>query len=154
MSSIDYNQVKQFISHQSDQSKIYIGCDSDSYMKNNVRYADYYKVIVVYNNRSNGCKIFGCIETEKDYSPDKRRPLYRLMQEVYKASEVYLNIHDCISNREVEVHLDLNPSHKYISNQIVEQAIGYIKGTCNIVPLIKPNSWVASSVADKLLKNA
>lgn len=154
MNTIDYNQVKEFIQNQSEQSKIYIGCDSDSYMKNNIRYADYYKVIVIHINGSNGCKIFGCRETEKDYSQDKRKPLYRLMQEVYKASEVYLNLHDCIGPREVQVHLDLNPSHKYISNQIVEQAIGYIKGTCNIVPLIKPNSWVASSVADKLLKIA
>lgn len=149
---INYDEVKAFIKKQSMHSKIYIGCDSASYMKNDIRYAEYYKVIVVHINSSNGCKIFGERTVERDFSPDKRRPLYRLMQEVYKASELFLRIEDCIEDREVEVHLDLNPSHKYISNQIVEQAIGYIKGTCNVTPLIKPNSWVASSVADKLLK--
>ena len=74
------------------------------------------------------------------------------MQEVYKASELYLALQESIGEREVEVHLDLNPSKKYVSNLIVENAVGYIKSTCNVVPMIKPNSWAASSVADRLLK--
>lgn len=76
------------------------------------------------------------------------------MNEVYKASELYLSIADSIGEREVEVHLDLNANKKYVSNQIVEQAIGYIKATCNVIPLIKPNAWCSSSVADKFLKTA
>jgi len=76
------------------------------------------------------------------------------MQEVYKASELYLELADAIGEREVEVHLDLNPSKKHISNQIVDQAIGYIKSTCNVVPMIKPDAWAASSVADRFLKIA
>jgi predicted RNase H-related nuclease YkuK (DUF458 family) len=74
------------------------------------------------------------------------------MQEVYKASELYLAIEEAIGPREVEVHLDLNPSKKYVSNLIVDQAIGYIKSTCNVIPMIKPNSWAATSVADRFLK--
>lgn len=76
------------------------------------------------------------------------------MQEVYKASELYLALSDVIGEREVEVHLDLNPSKKHISNLIVDQAVGYIKSTCNVVPMIKPDAWAATSVADRFLKIA
>lgn len=148
------NQVRQFITSQSKQSKIYIGCDSELYNRNGVWLIDYYSVVVIHINKQNGCKVFGRKVTETDYTKDKRKPLYRLMQEVYKASELYLELADAIGEREVEVHLDLNPSKKYVSNQVVEQAIGYIKSTCNVVPMIKPDAWAATSVADRFLKIA
>jgi predicted RNase H-related nuclease YkuK (DUF458 family) len=65
-----------------------------------------------------------------------------------------MHLEESIGDREVEIHLDLNPSSKHASNLIVDQAIGYIKGTCNVVPLIKPDSWCATHVADKWLKVA
>ena len=74
------------------------------------------------------------------------------MNEVYKASNLYLELAEAIGDREVEIHLDLNPDKRYASNLILEQAIGYIKGTCNVIPLVKPDSWVATHVADKMLK--
>jgi len=149
---MNLDEVKNFIELQSLESKIFIGCDSEIFKRNDKWLIDYYTVVVIHKNKSNGCKIFGKKTTEIDYTKNKKKPLYRLMQEVYKASEMYLLLQESIGNREVEVHLDLNPSKKYVSNQIVEQAIGYIKSTCNVVPMIKPNSWAATSVADRLLK--
>jgi predicted RNase H-related nuclease YkuK (DUF458 family) len=52
--------------------------------------------------------------------------------------------------KEIEVHLDLNPKKNYASNLIVDQAIGYIRGTCNVIPLIKPEAFAASYCADRL----
>ena len=147
-------EVKDFIENESPTSKIYIGCDSEVFKKNGIWKVNYYQVVVVHKNGRNGCKLFGFQTTEIDYTKDKRKPLYRLMQEVYKASELYLALADSIGDREVEVHLDLNPNKKYVSNMIVDQAIGYIKSTCNVTPLIKPDSWAASSVADKMLRIA
>lgn len=147
-------EVRTFISKESEESKIFIGCDSEIFKRTDKWMINYYTVVVIHKNKHNGCKIFGFKSTEIDYTKDKRKPLYRLMQEVYKASDLYLQLEESIGNREVEVHLDLNPNKKYISNQIVEQAIGYIKATCNVIPLIKPDAWCASSVADKLLKIA
>jgi predicted RNase H-related nuclease YkuK (DUF458 family) len=151
---MNIDEVRQFIENESLESKIYIGCDSVVYKRQGKWVVDYYSVVVIHKNKHNGCKVFGRKVTETDYSKDKKKPLYRLMQEVYKASELYLELVESIGEREVEVHLDLNPSKKYISNQIVEQAIGYIRSTCNVVPMIKPNAWCASSVADRLLKIA
>ena len=146
------NEVRFFIENEPSESKIYIGCDSEVFKRNTKWYIDYYSVVVIHKNKHNGCKVFGQKTTEIDYTKDKKKPLYRLMQEVYKASELYLALQESIGEREVEVHLDLNPSKKYVSNLIVENAVGYIKSTCNVVPMIKPNSWAASSVADRLLK--
>ena len=149
---MDLNEVREFIQNEPLESKIYIGCDSEVFKRNTKWYIDYYSVVVIHKNKHNGCKVFGQKTTEIDYTKDKKKPLYRLMQEVYKASELYLALQESIGEREVEVHLDLNPSKKYVSNLIVENAVGYIKSTCNVVPMIKPNSWAASSVADRLLK--
>ena len=154
MKKYTIEEVRTFIENESESSKIYIGCDSEVFKKRGMWFVNYYQVVVVHKNGRNGCKLFGFQTTEADYTKDKRKPLYRLMQEVYKASELYLQLADSIGNREVEVHLDLNPNKKYVSNMIVDQAIGYIKSTCNVVPLIKPDSWAASSVADKMLRIA
>ncbi len=152
---MNFNQlqeIKNFIIAQSPTTKIYIGCDSEAYKRKGQNMADYYLVVVVHINGRNGCKIFGDKITEKDYSIDKRKPTYRLMNEVYKASNLYLELAEAIGDREVEIHLDLNPDKRYASNLVLEQAIGYIKGTCNVIPLVKPESWVATHVADRMLK--
>ena len=73
------------------------------------------------------------------------------MNETYKVAELYLKLAE-ITEKEIEVHLDYNPDKKYASNLIVDQAIGYIRGVCNVVPLIKPSAFAASYAADRLLK--
>lgn len=72
------------------------------------------------------------------------------MNEVYKVSELFQSLIDVLEDRYVEVHLDINPDERYGSSCVVQQAIGYIKGTCNIVPMVKPNAFAASYAADRL----
>jgi hypothetical protein len=38
----------------------------------------------------------------------------------------------------------------YNSNIVINEAIGYVKGMCNVVPLVKPKAFAASCAADKL----
>lgn len=147
-------EIREFISRQSESTKIYIGCDSEAFKNRSGRVAHYYEVVVVHIDGHKGCKIFGEKHTEPDYVTDKKKPTFRLMNEVYKASALYLEIAEAIGDREVEIHLDLNPNKKYASSLVIEQAIGYIKGTCNVIPLVKPDSWAATHVADKFLKVA
>lgn len=149
---MNIDEVKEYISNEPKESKIYLGCDSECRFLKGAWHINFYRVVVIHHNGRNGCKIFGEKISERDYSYDKKKPQHRLMKEVYKVSELYLSLSDAFGDREVEVHLDLNPNKKYASNVIVEQAIGYVKATCNIVPLIKPAAWCSSSVADKFLK--
>jgi predicted RNase H-related nuclease YkuK (DUF458 family) len=72
------------------------------------------------------------------------------MNEVYKISELYLKLAEVLVDRDVEVHLDINPDDDHVSNVVLSQAVGYIKGTCNVIPLVKPNAFAASYAADRL----
>jgi hypothetical protein len=71
------------------------------------------------------------------------------MNEVYKVSELFQNLKEVLEDRKVEVHLDINPDIAHGSSCVVQQAIGYIKGTCNVIPMVKPNAFAASYAADR-----
>lgn len=143
------DDVIEYIRNSSNESKIYIGCDSEKIKVKNVWYADYITVVVIHIDGNHGCKIFGNIERERDYDVIKKKPINRLRNEVYKAANMYLNLHDVIGDREVEIHLDLNPNTEHFSSSIVPHAIGYIKGVCNQTPKIKPFAFAASYGADR-----
>jgi predicted RNase H-related nuclease YkuK (DUF458 family) len=150
MKQFDINEVKEYIQQCSQESKIYLGADSERTRHDRVWYADYTVAIVVHIDGKHGCKIFGYHVRERDYDQRKNRPNIRLMTEVYKVSELYLELKDCIEDRHVEIHLDLNPQECYASNAVVQQAIGYIRGTCDVEAMIKPDAFAASYAADRL----
>jgi predicted RNase H-related nuclease YkuK (DUF458 family) len=149
MFKLNLNEVKEFIGNQSPQTKVYIGCDSERVMINNEWWADYILAIVVHIDGKHGCKLFGEVIRERDFDQKQNRPRMRLMNEVYKVSDLYLRLADVIIDREVEVHLDINPSELHGSNCVINEAIGYIRGTCNVIPMIKPKAFAASYAADR-----
>lgn len=148
--SIDIQEVKSFIEAQGPNTKIYIGADSERVKKNGVWYADYTLAIVVHIDGRHGCKIFGEVQTEIDYDFKASKPSMRLMNEVYKVAELYQKIADVVGDRDVEIHLDINPNEKHNSSIVIQQAVGYIKGVCNVTPIVKPRAFAASYAADRL----
>jgi uncharacterized protein len=150
MHKLDIDAVREYISQQSIDTKIYIGCDSERFRINEVWYADYVLAIVIHIEGKHGCKLFGEVQRERDYDQKIDRPRFRLMNEVYKLSDLYLKLSDVLIDRYVEVHLDINPDDNFGSSCVIQEAIGYIKGTCNVVPLVKPNAFAASYAADRL----
>lgn len=150
MKKIDLAEVKAFIEAQTPSTKIYIGADSERFRMDGKWYADYTLAVVVHIDGCHGCKIFGEVQREVDYDQKKSKPAMRLMNEVYKVSELFQNLADVLEDRDVEVHLDINPNMMYGSSCVVQQAIGYIKGTCNVTPMVKPRAFAASYAADRL----
>ena len=146
---IDIDEVRDFINLQTPETKIYIGGDSERFKLGDNWYADYTMAIVVHINGNNGCKIFGETVREIDYETKRNKPRMRLMTEVYKIAELYLKLHDVLEDREVEVHLDINPNEMHGSSCVVNEAIGYIRGMCNVVPMVKPRAFAASYAADR-----
>jgi predicted RNase H-related nuclease YkuK (DUF458 family) len=142
--------VKNFIAQQSEETRIYLGADSERMKIKGVWYADYTMVVVVHIDGSSGCKIFGAVERERDYDQKKNKPSMRLMTEVMKVSQLFQDLADVLEDRHVEIHIDINPDERYGSSCVVQQAVGYIRGTCNIIPMVKPDSWAASHCADRL----
>lgn len=150
MKNFNLEEVKEFISAQSEETRIYLGADSERFKVKGVWYADYTLAVVVHIDGEHGCKIFGDVIRERDYDQKKNKPSMRLMNEVYKVSDLFQSLSDVLEDRHVEVHLDINPDLRYGSSCVVQQAIGYIRGTCNLDPHIKPNAFAASYAADRL----
>ena len=150
MKKMDMTEVKEFITAQSPETSVYLGCDSERVKVNGVWYADYALAVVVHIDSCHGCKIFGEVQRERDWDQRSDKPAMRLMNEVYKVSELFQKMSDVLEDRLVEVHLDINPDQMHKSSVVVNQAIGYIKGTCNVIPMVKPRAFAASYAADRL----
>lgn len=150
MAKLNLEEVKEFIEKQTPETKIYLGCDSERLRVDGVWYADYILAIVVHIDGKHGCKLFGEVIREKDFDKKVSRPRYRLMNEAYKLSELYLKLFDVLEDRTVEVHLDINPNEMFGSSCVIQEAIGYIRGTCNVIPMVKPKAFAASYAADRL----
>jgi predicted RNase H-related nuclease YkuK (DUF458 family) len=149
LKELNLNEVKEFIDLQSPQTKIYLGCDSERFKLHDEWYADYTIAICVHIDGRHGCKVFGEVTRERDYDQRKDRPSLRLMNEVYKVAEVFAKLKEVIADRQIEVHLDINPDKIYGSSCVVQQAVGYIRGTCNVIPFVKPDAFAASIAADR-----
>lgn len=145
---IDVVEVAEFINKCSDSTKIYLGVDSERLKVDGAFVIDYISVVIVHIDGKHGCKIFGAVERERDYEKKANKPKMRLMGEVYRAADLYLELSKLVAH-DMEVHLDLNPNTMYGSSVAVQEAVGYIKGMCQIVPLVKPDAFAASYCADQ-----
>lgn len=148
--TFNIEEVREFIRNQSLETRVYIGADSECTRVDGVWYADYCVAVVVHIDGRSGCKVFGKVERERVYDQKKSRPQMRMMTECYKAAEMYLALSDVLVDRDVEIHLDLNTDESHGSHCALQQAVGYIRGTCSIVPKVKPDAPAASFCADRL----
>ena len=146
---LNLDEVRQYIENTSASSRIYIGADSERHRRHGIWWADYATVVVVHIDGNRGAKVFGDIVTERDYDQSKDKPRMRLMNEVMKAAQLYLDLEEAIGDRECEVHIDINPDHKHGSSCVISEAVGYIKGMTGVTPRVKPCAWAASIAADK-----
>ena len=147
---IDIEEIRQFMADKSPETKVYIGCDSERFKNKGVWYADYILAVVIHVDGRRGCRIFGEVQREKDYDQKVNRPFNRMMTEASKAADLYLKLKEVFYDFEVEVHLDINPNENFGSSCAAQAAAGYIRGMCNVVPLMKPNAFAASYAADRL----
>lgn len=147
---LDSVEITKYLKTVPDNTKLYLGCDSSRSKDSEGNWwAEYAVVLVVHKGGNKGCKIFGEIFKERDYDKKASRPSFRLMNEVYKVAEFYLNNFEMFEEFETEIHIDINPNLKYGSSCVISQAIGYIKGTCGFEPKVKPEAFGASYAADR-----
>lgn len=146
---INVDEVQEFIRNSSEKTKFYFGADSERFKKDGVWWADYTLVIIAHLNGCNGGHVWAEIVRERDWDRKFNRPSLRLMTEVHKLSELFLQFKESLSEREYEIHLDINPDERYGSSCVVQEAIGYVRGVCGIHPQLKPNAFAASFCADR-----
>ncbi len=151
MEKIDLEKVIDFINGCSKETKIYIGCDSVRSKKKGYWTASFVTVVVVHIDGNKGCKLFAEKSFLADYDVKPGRPSTRMMNEVYKVTELYLALEPHI-DKDIEIHCDINPDANHGSNCAYSQALGYIRGVTGQVPKFKPDAWCASYAADKCIR--
>lgn len=144
MKQFDFDEIRHYILNTSENSSIYVGCDSRVVGNTTI----FVSVIVVHIASSNGCKIF----YQKNKINRNMTLRERLMKEVDYAVLTALSILDVVGRRKLEVHLDLNPNENYKSSLVVKEAIGYVLAQ-GLKPVLKPYSIAAYCVADYIVKN-
>ena len=150
--SINLKEVDDYLKGCSPETRLYLGCDSRVfYNSRRERMVNYTVAIVVHIDGCRGGKLFYENIIERDLSSSRKKPSPRLMTEVYKVSELYLRmieeVDSCIE-KDIEIHLDVNPQREYKSSAIISEALGYIRGVCQTEAKVKPEAWAASTVAD------
>jgi predicted RNase H-related nuclease YkuK (DUF458 family) len=143
-------EARKAIQQSSEDSSIYIGCDSVRFKKKGKWFARYATVVVLHINSANGCKLFYKEDVLADYGTKTESLFNRLLNEATFAIGVVEQILPIIDNRHVEVHLDINPSPLHKSNQAASAACGYVLGSTGIEPKIKPDAFAAMFAADRI----
>ena len=149
---IDFDKINEFLETCGPKTRLYVGCDSrvihNSQRKPMISYTT---AIVVHIDGQHGGKLFYENSVEEAKGLDKTKPTLRLMTEVYKVSQLYLDLIDNVDNcldKDIEIHIDINPQKEYKSSAIITEALGYVRGVCQVDAKVKPEAWAASTVAD------
>jgi len=150
--NIDFNNIDKFLETCGSETRLYVGCDSRVFYNSERKsMISYTTAIVVHIDSKHGGKLFYENSVEEAKGLDKKKPSLRLMTEVYKVSQLYLDLIDNVDNcldKDIEIHLDINPEKEHKSSAIITEALGYIRGMCQVEAKVKPEAWAASTVAD------
>lgn len=142
-------EAKQAIIASSQQSSVYIGCDSIRFRKNKQWYAKYSTVVIVHMDTNKGGRIFHTSVDMPDYGNLKQRLLMEVQLAVSTATEIV----DVIGDRHFEIHLDINPNPNHKSSVAVKEALGWVKGSLGMDAKIKPHSFAATHAADHVVRH-
>jgi predicted RNase H-related nuclease YkuK (DUF458 family) len=151
MKKIDKEEVRGLLRSLDEETKIYFGCDSTRFKHKRQWYAEFTTVLVVHKNGRHGCKIFAQVDREQDFDQKAARPFNRMMNEAMRVASLYLEFEDIVYEfgLEHEIHLDINKDDIHGSSVAVKAASGYVQGTCNVTPILKPCAYAASYAADR-----
>jgi len=141
---ISYENILEILKDVSDDKnhKIIVGSDS---LKTS-GYFIFVKSICIINKSNKHDKRFFYLR--KKIYDEKYYDLYkRLIKETEISLEIALDIRNKIEEANVEIHADVNLDPKHASGKFKNTIIGYIKG-CGFNYALKPDSFVASSIAD------
>jgi predicted RNase H-related nuclease YkuK (DUF458 family) len=149
MKKINKQEVIDLLAQHDKNTKVYFGCDSTRFKFKGQWYAEFTSVVVVHKDGCHGCRIFHQTDRERDFDQKASRPFNRMMNEAYRVSGLFLEFQEVVSDYHVEVHLDINQDDIHGSSVAVKAASGYVQGTTNIVPILKPSAYAASYAADR-----
>lgn len=142
-------EIENYIIDMPENSSVYFGCDSIRYKKNGQWFAKFSVAVVIHKSSKHGAKVFHYTEIERMYDNDAKKVRHRLIQEVYKVTEAYLEFSELLEGIPVEIHVDVNVNKEHRSQVVHKEALGYILGMTSITPKFKPEAFCASFAGDR-----
>ncbi|MFW6287222.1 MAG: ribonuclease H-like YkuK family protein [bacterium] len=143
-----YETILDFIEKEpEDQYKLIIGTDSQAGISEVV----FVTAIVIYRVGRGG-RFFYHKDEEKLQTSMKQRIFYEVSKSLEIASQLTGFIADellLVDDLKVEIHVDVG--EKGPTNAIIKEVVGMVVGS-GYEALIKPDSYAASTVADKFTK--
>jgi len=142
------DQVVNFVLEEKTADyKLVIGTDSHIYKNNDGEECDYVSAIVIHRIGV-GARYFWAKETIKR-APQLREKIYtETTKSLSLATEIIPIIREKLEgvNCEMEIHVDIGPNGP--TRELIREIVGMVVGSGFRVKT-KPESWAASSVADK-----
>jgi predicted RNase H-related nuclease YkuK (DUF458 family) len=142
---IDIASVLKEIRESSQETRVYVGCDSILRTAGKGFKATYATVVVIHKDGCRGCQVYGEIVIQPFYGSLKER----MFNEAMLAANMAMEVKPHMGGRVLEVHLDINTDPNYGSHVAIKEAAGYVRGLVGIEPKFKPDAPIASGCADR-----
>ena len=136
------------IKKSSEQSRIFIGCDSVRYKVGPNKWEARFDTVVIIHHPRDGCSIIPNSVKQPDYGNIKTR----MLAEVGFVVEAATAIIDHLGPRSLEIHLDINTNPCYKSSVAVSEAIGWVRAQTGLTPKLKPEAWASTHTADACVR--
>jgi len=139
--SFSFNEVLKIVVANSDSCEIYVGADSNP-SKTPITIA----VTIALITPNKGGNYYWA---RTNFGHKHKMELYeRLSQEAQVSCGIALKINELCPDSKITIHLDVNNDKSFASGRYAQQFIKLVKAF-GFIPIIKPRSWAASSIADK-----
>ena len=127
-----------------DLYEIHVGCDSHK------RGQTYIFAIVIagYVQRRGGTFYF---HRKRSMDSSLSSIPFRLMKEAELALEIAHKLQERFPEKNINVHLDLNPDKRFASSKVLTNAVSWVN-SFGYNAIVKPNSWASSGLADAFAK--
>ena len=151
---LDFDEIREFVESCSEKTRFYIGCDSQRVRKRKKgqKVARYMISVIAHYDGKHGGRVFGGVSYHPIIDSNLGKPFNRLFKEAEMVVSTYEELFDVFQDRNVELHIDVNPNKEAGSNIVHNAAVGYIKGMTGLDCKVKPDAWAASCVADHFVK--
>jgi hypothetical protein len=136
----------QVMEEISNGAELHVGTDSDPKGKQ----VSFVTVIALYRPGHGGKYFWSREKISKSTVPNLRK---RLELETSHSIEIAQTLRDFSQDLDISVHLDCNSNPSAGSSVCQKSLQSYVQGM-GFRPIIKPESWAASCLADKKSKNA
>ncbi len=141
-----YEIVDQVLEEIENGAELHVGTDSDPKGKQ----VSFVTVIALYRPGHGGKYFWSREKISKSEVPSLRK---RLELETSHSLEIAQTLRDLHGDLNIAVHLDCNSDPSAGSSVCQKNLQSYVLGM-GFKPVIKPESWAASCLADKKTKNA